>query len=87
MYQFDLTQHAARGTERLHRSRPDLTRSSENLGRRHGLEGILKFTEPQTVAVQRLVPAYSPFGGISVDRFTRLIQFLTRVFRRLPFYK
>lgn len=57
------------------------------LGRRHGLEGILKFTEPQTVAVQRLVPAYSPFGGISVDRFTRLIQFLTRVFRRLPFYK
>jgi len=57
------------------------------LGRRHGLEGILKFTESQTVAVQRLVPAYSPFGGISVDRFTRLIQFLTRVFRRLPFYK
>lgn len=57
------------------------------LGRRHGLEGILKFTEPQTVAVQRLIPAYSPFGGISAERFTGMIQFLTRVFRRLPFYR
>jgi acyl-CoA reductase-like NAD-dependent aldehyde dehydrogenase len=57
------------------------------LGRRHGLEGILKFTEPQTVAVQRLIPAYSPFPGISTERFTRLIEFLTRVFRRLPFYR
>lgn len=57
------------------------------LGRRHGMEGILKFTEPQTVAVQRLIPAYSPFAGISAERFTRLIQFLTRVFRRLPFYR
>lgn len=32
------------------------------LGRRHGSEGILKFTEAQTVAVQRLVPMAPSFG-------------------------
>jgi succinate-semialdehyde dehydrogenase/glutarate-semialdehyde dehydrogenase len=60
---------------------------SSGLGRRHGLEGILKFTEPQTVATQRLIPAYTPFGGIGPERYTRLVQTLTRVFRRLPFYR
>ena len=60
---------------------------SSGLGRRHGLEGILKFTEPQTVATQRLIPAYSPFGGITPERYTRLVEFLTTVFKRLPFYK
>lgn len=62
------------------------TRDS-GLGRRHGLEGILKFTEPQTVATQRLIPAYSPFAGISPERYTRLVELLTKVFKRLPFYK
>lgn len=57
------------------------------LGRRHGLEGVLKFTESQTVAVQRLIPAYSPFAGVAPERYTRLIELLTRVFKRLPFYK
>jgi succinate-semialdehyde dehydrogenase / glutarate-semialdehyde dehydrogenase len=60
---------------------------ASGLGRRHGLDGILKFTEPQTVATQRLVPAYSPFGGITPERYTRLVEFLTTVFKRLPFYK
>ncbi|MER7520097.1 succinic semialdehyde dehydrogenase [Streptomyces sp. NPDC126499] len=32
------------------------------LGRRHGSEGILKFTEAQTVAQQRLVPLAPSFG-------------------------
>ncbi len=57
------------------------------LGRRHGLPGILKFTETQTVATQRLIPAYSPFGGIGPERYTRMIEAMARVFRRLPFYK
>ena len=30
------------------------------LGRRHGRDGILKYTEPQTVAVQRLVSFAPP---------------------------
>ncbi|GFM98885.1 hypothetical protein Sfulv_36960 [Streptomyces fulvorobeus] len=32
------------------------------LGRRHGSEGILKYTEAQTVAQQRLVPLAPSFG-------------------------
>ncbi|WNI17335.1 succinic semialdehyde dehydrogenase [Actinacidiphila sp. ITFR-21] len=32
------------------------------LGRRHGSEGILKYTEAQTVAVQRLMPMAPAFG-------------------------
>jgi len=57
------------------------------LGRRHGLEGVLKFTESQTVAVQRLIPAYAPFAGIDTRLYTRMIEILTKVFKRLPFYK
>ncbi len=60
---------------------------NSGLGRRHGVEGILKFTESQTVATQRLIPAYSPFGGISGKRYTRMVELLTKVFKRLPFYK
>lgn len=33
---------------------------ASGIGRRHGREGILKYTEAQTVAVQRLVPLYAP---------------------------
>ncbi|MFC6237239.1 succinic semialdehyde dehydrogenase [Longivirga aurantiaca] len=32
------------------------------LGRRHGVEGLMKYTEPQTVAVQSLIGFGSPFG-------------------------
>ena len=60
---------------------------ASGLGRRHGLEGILKFTEPQTVATQRLIPAYSPFGGIARSGTPVLVEFLATVFKRLPFYK
>ncbi|MHC6592706.1 succinic semialdehyde dehydrogenase [Arthrobacter sp. C152] len=34
------------------------------LGRRHGREGLLKYTEPQTVAVQRLLPV-APAPGMT----------------------
>jgi succinate-semialdehyde dehydrogenase/glutarate-semialdehyde dehydrogenase len=57
------------------------------LGRRHGLEGVLKFTESQTVAVQRMIPAYAPFAGIQTRTYTRMIEILTKVFKRMPFYK
>jgi succinate-semialdehyde dehydrogenase/glutarate-semialdehyde dehydrogenase len=32
------------------------------LGRRHGSEGILKYTEAQTVAQQRVLPMAPSFG-------------------------
>ncbi len=57
------------------------------LGRRHGWEGLLKFTEPQTVAVQRLIPAYGPALGLSYETYRKLVQRLVAVFRHLPFYK
>ncbi|MDP9494781.1 MAG: succinic semialdehyde dehydrogenase [Actinomycetota bacterium] len=57
------------------------------LGRRHGREGLLKFTDPQTVAVQRLIPAYAPALGLSYETYRRLVERLVALFRRLPFYK
>ena len=57
------------------------------LGRRHGSDGLLKFTEPQTVAVQRMIPAYAPAFGLSYETYRRLIERLVVLFRRLPFYK
>ncbi len=57
------------------------------LGRRHGREGLLKFTEPQTISVQRVLPAYAPGLGLSYETYRRLVEKLTVLFRRLPFYK
>lgn len=39
------------------------------LGRRHGAEGILKYTEPQTVAVQKVMGLGVP-PGMTAERFT-----------------
>lgn len=49
------------------------------IGRRHGAEGILKYTEPQTVAHQRLVPMAPSFG---MDDAT-YAQFMTRSLRAM----
>jgi succinate-semialdehyde dehydrogenase/glutarate-semialdehyde dehydrogenase len=46
-------------------------RRSSGLGRRHGREGILRFTEPQTVAVQR-GPGFGPLHALGQERFTAL---------------
>ncbi|MEO7979829.1 MAG: succinic semialdehyde dehydrogenase, partial [Sporichthyaceae bacterium] len=40
------------------------------LGRRHGRDGILRYTEPQTVAVQRLV-GFAPPPSVSWDRWAK----------------
>jgi acyl-CoA reductase-like NAD-dependent aldehyde dehydrogenase len=49
------------------------------VGRRHGAEGILKFTEAQTVAIERLHPIARP-GGVSPAAYahwmTRLLRFM-----------
>ena len=53
------------------------------LGRRHGSTGILKYTEPQTIAVQRLIPlAPPPLVGQRV--WTKLMTLGLRILRRLP---
>jgi succinate-semialdehyde dehydrogenase/glutarate-semialdehyde dehydrogenase len=51
------------------------------LGRRHGSEGLLRFTEPQTVVVQRLVVGTEPpLRHMSYDRWRKL---LTGTFRMM----
>jgi len=42
------------------------------LGRRHGAEGIQKYTESQTVAIQRVLPVAAP-PGLGEERFTKLM--------------
>ena len=51
------------------------------LGRRHGAEGILKFTETQTVAVQRLLPI-APLRGMHPASYARWMTRLLKLLRR-----
>lgn len=52
-------------------------------GRRHGEEGILKYTEAQTIAVQRGLPlAPPPF--VSEQLYARFMPGLLRIMRHLP---
>ncbi len=53
------------------------------LGRRHGREGILRYTDVQTVAVQRL---FSPSGppGVSGERYARVMTGVLKVLEKIP---
>src|SRR3954453_11803535 len=53
------------------------------LGRRHGAEGIRKYTEAQTVAVQRLMPIAPP-RGVSQRLWSKVVTLGLRALRRLP---
>lgn len=53
------------------------------LGRRHGREGILKYTEAQTIAEQRLMQV-APSGLFSGARYPQLMRPAVQVLRRLP---
>jgi acyl-CoA reductase-like NAD-dependent aldehyde dehydrogenase len=53
------------------------------LGRRHGADGILKYTEAQTVAVQRGLPIAPP-AFLPVDRYARVMTALVKVMRYVP---
>lgn len=52
------------------------------VGRRHGSEGILRFTEAQTVARQRLLPI-APWFGMSEQRWGRMMARSLRLFKAL----
>lgn len=60
---------------------------SSGLGRRHGEEGLLKYTESQTVAVQRIGPAFAPPGGMAYATYQRLLGPALKLLKRVPFYK
>ncbi|MGP3928058.1 succinic semialdehyde dehydrogenase [Streptomyces sp. 8N616] len=53
------------------------------LGRRHGSEGILKYTEAQTVAHQRLMPLAPSFGMDDAQ----YAQFMTRSLRAMKIFR
>jgi succinate-semialdehyde dehydrogenase/glutarate-semialdehyde dehydrogenase len=53
------------------------------LGRRHGAEGIRKYTEEQTVSVQRLLPIAPP-RGVSQGLWARAMVAGLRLLRRTP---
>ncbi|MGY2077942.1 hypothetical protein [Blastococcus sp. SYSU DS0828] len=54
------------------------------VGRRHGREGILKYTESQTVAVQRGLPV-GPVPGLRLERYATVVTAGLRALKRLPF--
>lgn len=60
---------------------------ASGLSRRHGEVGLLKFTEPQTVSVQRGIDAFAPPPGMGYDRYHRVLGPTMKVLKRLPFYK
>ena len=51
---------------------------------RHGAEGILKYTEGKTVAVQRVMPI-APFGPIDATRYARWMTRLLRLLKSVGF--
>jgi succinate-semialdehyde dehydrogenase/glutarate-semialdehyde dehydrogenase len=54
------------------------------VGRRHGREGILKYTESQTVATQRFLPLAAP-GDMSYDAYAKVMTVGLKVLKRFPF--
>ncbi|MFV0451045.1 MAG: succinic semialdehyde dehydrogenase [Propioniciclava sp.] len=58
-------------------------RGVSGLGRRQGREGILRFTEPQTVSVQRLLPL-GGWPGVAPEVFARTMRGTSRLLRRTP---
>lgn len=56
------------------------------VGRRHGAEGILKYTESQTVAVQRGLPI-GPMPGLPLDRYATVMTAGIKLMKRVPFLK
>lgn len=51
------------------------------LGRRHGAEGLLKYTEAQTVASQHLL-GFEPKFGMSDERYAALLTAMIKVLKR-----
>lgn len=54
------------------------------VGRRHGEEGILKYTDSQTVVTQRLLPLVAPVLGMGGETYAGVMSLSLRLMRRLP---
>ena len=56
---------------------------ASGLGRRHGEHGILKYTESQTIAIERLIPVGAP-DGMNPKIYARVATRALRLIKRLP---
>jgi succinate-semialdehyde dehydrogenase / glutarate-semialdehyde dehydrogenase len=56
---------------------------ASGLGRRHGEHGILKYTESQTIATERLLPVGAP-TWLNPGRYARIMTTGLRAPKRLP---
>jgi aldehyde dehydrogenase (NAD+)/succinate-semialdehyde dehydrogenase/glutarate-semialdehyde dehydrogenase len=56
---------------------------SSGLGRRHGSEGLLKYTEAQTIASQATWLGLEPLPGMAYDRYTDVVVNLLKVMKAL----
>ena len=55
------------------------------VGRRHGRDGILKYTEPQTIVTQWLVVGVEPLFGLRFGRWAGLLTQTLRLLKRAGF--
>lgn len=60
---------------------------ASGLSRRHGQVGMLKYTESQTISIQRGIPAFAPPPGMGYETYLRVLGRTLKLMRRLPFYK
>jgi len=56
---------------------------ASGLGRRHGKHGVLKYTESQTIATERLFPVGAP-TWLNAGRYARIMTTGLRALKRLP---
>ncbi|WP_156354396.1 succinic semialdehyde dehydrogenase [Gordonia sp. HS-NH1] len=56
---------------------------ASGLGRRHGEHGIVKYTESQTIAIERLLPVGAP-DGMNPARYAQVASLALRLLRRVP---
>ena len=56
---------------------------ASGVGRRHGREGLLKYTDAQTVAVQRIMPIRAP-RGVGAESWAKLMSAGLAVLRHRP---
>ncbi|WP_278259998.1 aldehyde dehydrogenase family protein [Nocardioides convexus] len=56
---------------------------ASGMGRRHGEHGILKYTESQTIAIERLIPVGVP-DGMNPKTYARVATLALRLAKRLP---
>ena len=53
------------------------------LGRRHGIEGIHKYMESRTIAVQNRAVPIAPVMGLSQEQYVTVLKFALKAMRRL----